>query len=206
MTIDKGRSNDSKFESNLMPVSSENIQECEGSAFNDDDMCVSTHVRINSITRIEEEEALRGDLHRLDVSDEKVQQNEQLVFSMDNKELGQLGEVLAKAYFEDQGYRIIQSNYWCPEGEADLVVLDDKTVVLAEVKTRRVFSFDTDIFPEEAVDSRKQKIYRRIAQYYFMKHHNIEDLRFDVIGILLMPKGIARVQHIIGAFSMDDEW
>lgn len=37
------------------------------------------------------------------------------------KDTGTLGEKLASDYLKKRGYRILETNYRCPEGEIDLI-------------------------------------------------------------------------------------
>lgn len=126
-----------------------------------------------------------------------------VIDGLSTKEIGNLGEMLAASYLEDRGYEIIERQYRCPEGEADLIAydLDEDTVVMVEVKTRRCRSADAAVFPEEAVDERKQRRYRRIASYYAMTHAPIPRIRFDVVAVNLIAGAAAEVEHIYGAFE-----
>ena len=55
------------------------------------------------------------------------------------KELGYLGEALACSYLEERGLEVVERQYRCREGEADIIAhdLDSDEIVLVEVKTRR---------------------------------------------------------------------
>lgn len=48
----------------------------------------------------------------------------QYLSGMSNKLIGTLGEELAACYLEGRGYEIIERNYRCPEGEADIIAHD----------------------------------------------------------------------------------
>src|ERR687883_218833 len=94
---------------------------------------------------------------------------------------GRDGENLAERYLKKKGYVLVERNYRCRGGEVDLIVLDRKTIVFVEVKTRSDYSFGT---PLEAVETRKQQRMVRAAEFFLSekKLHN-RDARFDVIGI-----------------------
>ena len=120
------------------------------------------------------------------------------------RELGMVGEMIAIDYFDERGYVLLEHGYRCPEGEADLVLLDelDDLVVMAEVKCRRVSMSETSrIFPEEAVDCKKQRRYRRIASCYLMEHYPVKAIRFDALGVTVRAGHIAEVEHIMDAFD-----
>lgn len=123
------------------------------------------------------------------------------------KEIGRLGERLAAEYLESEGYEILERNYRCREGEADLVAIDPDQglAVLVEVKTRRAGTIADGTYPEEAVDRRKRQRYRRIAACFVMDRYPTPAVRFDVVGVVLAPDGTASFEHIVGAFDWDAE-
>jgi len=51
--------------------------------------------------------------------------------------LGQFGERVAADHLEAKGYRIVERNYRCREGEVDIIAQVDDCLVFVEVKTRR---------------------------------------------------------------------
>lgn len=124
--------------------------------------------------------------------------------AMPGKLLGTVGEELAARYLEARGFSVIERNYRCSEGEADLVVLDPNTneVVLVEVKTRRVPDA-ADIFPEEAVTPFKQRRYRRIAALFAMERYPCPAIRFDVIAVQLRDDGTGSLRHSFGTFDWE---
>lgn len=119
------------------------------------------------------------------------------------KVLGSVGEELASRYLEYRGYRIVDRNYRCPEGEADLVARDPDSgeVVLVEVKTRR--SRADAVFPEEAVTPAKQRRYRKIACRYAADHARCPAIRFDVITVSLSSSCMGQIRHLRGAFDWE---
>lgn len=116
-----------------------------------------------------------------------------------NKDLGRRGEDAAACYLERRGYEILERNWKCVAGEADLVVSDGEYLVFVEVKTRS----DTEKgFPAEAVDARKRDKYERIAAIY-LQECPIADMRvrFDVVSIIAYGSDRAFIRHHINAFS-----
>lgn len=109
-------------------------------------------------------------------------------------ELGAFGEQRALAYLQQQGYRIVATNYLAPlgrspkgrqlTGEIDIIAYDAKGwLCFIEVKTRTSIQFAA---PETAVDLRKQRqiiktarVYRRILQLQG------DDYRYDVVTVVL---------------------
>ncbi|MBE6469505.1 MAG: YraN family protein [Coriobacteriaceae bacterium] len=119
-------------------------------------------------------------------------------------ELGELGEDIAAAHLADTGLVVIERNYRCSEGEADIVAVDEDegSIVLVEVKTRRADA-GGGFFAEEAVDAAKRRRYRRIAAAYLMEHFPVPAIRFDVIAVTVPKGGPIEVHHVPGAFDWD---
>ena len=115
--------------------------------------------------------------------------------------LGKKGENAAVKFLEQRGYVIVDRNWRCPAGEADIIAFDGDTLVFIEVKTR------SDIekgFPEEAITKTKRDKYEKISAYY-LRDSNYDELvfRFDVIGILVLGTNKATLRHHINAFGIE---
>lgn len=149
-------------------------------------------------------ERAQGQLKRL-LDESLCVSDDGFLDSLNNKELGTLGESLAASYLEQRGYEILERNYRCPEGEADLIAYDggDDSVVLVEVKTRRMRSEDDPVYPEEAVNAKKERRYRRIAYCYAMEHFPTPSIRFDVVAVSLVSGCVASIEHLYNAFDWD---
>jgi putative endonuclease len=114
--------------------------------------------------------------------------------------LGRRGENEAARFLKRLGYKILARGRRLAPGELDLVVLDGRTIVFVEVKTRT--SKETG-HPAEAVDEVKQRKLTRLA-VTFMKRHGLLEFpaRFDVVAIT-WPDGRGRptVEHFKNAFD-----
>lgn len=117
------------------------------------------------------------------------------------QELGKRGEDAAVRYLKLNGYQILERNWMCKFGEADIIALDDDNVIcFIEVKTRR--SIEAGV-PEEAVTRDKQRRYEKIALCYMMEA-DWEDgvsVRFDAIGICVTGNRRALLRHHKGCFD-----
>lgn len=102
---------------------------------------------------------------------------------MNKRQVGSTYEKKAAEYLEKQGYRILQMNYRCRQGEIDIVAQEEGYLVFVEVKYRRN---PGQGLPQEAVSSSKQRVISRVADYYCMTHcHSMEQpCRFDVVAVL----------------------
>ncbi|ACV22074.1 YraN family protein [Slackia heliotrinireducens] len=122
---------------------------------------------------------------------------------MDPKELGRRGEACACMLLDYKGYEILERNWKCPAGEADIIAIDENgTLVFVEVKTRRGVE---NGLPEEAIGRAKRARYEKIAAYYLSQYTGPDTaLRFDTIALLVMDNYRALVRHIVNAFGQGD--
>ena len=119
-----------------------------------------------------------------------------------NKRIGARGELAAARFLERRGYDIVDRNWTCKAGEADIVAKDQDNLVFVEVKTRTNLEVG---LPEEAVDAAKRQRYERIAAYYLADHPYVDmQVRFDVVAILVCAPDRALIRHHIDAFGVDE--
>lgn len=107
--------------------------------------------------------------------------------------LGEIGENVAAKFLNNNGYRLVVSNFKVPvgrnskgvqvTGEIDIIALDGETLCFIEVKTRRSDEFTPVI---TNVDARKQRQIIRTAKVY-RKIFGIRDIvfRYDVVTVLM---------------------
>ena len=92
------------------------------------------------------------------------------------------GEDLAAAWYEANGYEVIDRNWRCREGELDLVLRRGRTLVVCEVKTRSSAAFG---LPAEAVNRTKQQKLRLLARRWLASSSfRPSTIRFDVACVL----------------------
>ena len=97
--------------------------------------------------------------------------------------LGARGEGAVVAWYEDRGYRIIDRNWRCRDGEIDVVARRGDVVVFCEVKARSSIAFGA---PVEAVTWRKQQRLRHLARLWLVASGAAPaaGMRFDVASVL----------------------
>lgn len=119
---------------------------------------------------------------------------EMAVRERNKNKLGKEYEDFAVKYLESRGFRILERNFRCRNGEVDIIARDGGTLVFAEVKYRSTERMGN---PLETVNREKQRRICRSARYYMMIKHLPEDTpcRFDVIGILG-----SELRHVRDAF------
>jgi putative endonuclease len=100
------------------------------------------------------------------------------------KELGEIGEKIAKKFLKKKGLKFITSNFKYNKKEVDLIFLDKKNKILifAEVKARNYSEY---FFPEQAVDSKKISGYRYCIEGFLKKYPRFYDydVRIDSLGV-----------------------
>lgn len=110
--------------------------------------------------------------------------------------LGRDGEQAAVTYLEGCGFRILDRNWRCADGEIDIVAVERHTFVVCEVKTRSGTRFGT---PLEAVGNAKRRRLRRLAVRWLNAHGvRFEQIRVDVVGLLYEGTGGFTVEHVRG--------
>ena len=119
---------------------------------------------------------------------------------MNRKALGEMGERWAREYLERNGYRILETNFRCREGEIDIVAQHEDCLVFVEVRTKTGSRFGT---PEESVTAAKQEKLVSLAMSYLQTHDNLtSEWRIDVVAIEVSPKGrVARTELIRNAVN-----
>jgi putative endonuclease len=122
------------------------------------------------------------------------------------KTLGQRGEAAAERFLRRRGYKTLARSDRFGPGELDLVMLDGKTIVFVEVKTRQSQAMG---HPAEAVDAHKQRRLTRMAVAFLKRHRLLESCpaRFDVVAVT-WPDGKRRpmIEHIKDAFEAAGKW
>jgi len=119
---------------------------------------------------------------------------------MKRRDVGILGEKLAKDFLKRKGYRITETNYRCPEGEIDIIAKQGDFLVFVEVRTKTSLEFGS---PEESITPTKKERMKATAAHYQQTHSNLPPLwRIDVVAIELNPKGKPlRIELIENAVS-----
>lgn len=111
-------------------------------------------------------------------------------------ELGKLGEDFAVDYLVNKGYQILERNWRSGHKEIDIIALDDTTLVVVEVKTRKSDDYGE---PDIAVGVTKQRMLIWAADAY-VRYKNLNvDVRFDIISIVITDTE-PEIEHIEDAF------
>jgi putative endonuclease len=120
------------------------------------------------------------------------------------REIGQTGEWLAARHLFAKGFRLLEHNYRCDQGEIDLIAEDRGTLVFVEVKTRKSLASGA---PEEAVDREKRRRICRAAKWFLEPWKRWPlPIRFDIVGIELDENDrVKEIRHTRGAFEIQED-
>jgi putative endonuclease len=118
------------------------------------------------------------------------------------KLLGDRAEQIVAEHFEQQGWEIVGRNVRVGHYELDLVLVDRRTAVVMEVRTRGPRAFTTAIGSIDAAKRRRLRAAAaRVWRRWFKGRADIERLRFDVAAVSFAQDGSVTIEHIQAAFS-----
>lgn len=102
---------------------------------------------------------------------------------LNKRQIGSKYEAMAASYMQERGMKILRRNYYCRQGEIDLIAREEPYLLFVEVKYRKNLQSG---YPAEAVTPLKQRRIIQAARYYLYEQHLPEDtpVRFDVVAIL----------------------
>lgn len=124
-------------------------------------------------------------------------------------ELGRQGELLARRYLQQLGYRIATLNFTAPitrnrsgrevYGEIDIVGFDSSILCFIEVKTRSSVGMYA---PETAVDAAKQlRLALTAHRYRKLIAWSLRPYRFDVVSVILTAHSEPVIELLKGYFK-----
>ena len=123
--------------------------------------------------------------------------------------MGRRGEDLAAEHLSRLGFRTLARNVRTRAGEIDLIAFDGRTLVFAEVKTRRVLSSDGRVRAHQEplawLRPRQRARVRRLALAWLSdaraERPSAPVLRFDAVGVILDGQDrLLRLDHL------EDAW
>jgi putative endonuclease len=110
--------------------------------------------------------------------------------------LGREGEQAAVRYLEGCGFRILDRNWRCADGEIDIVAVERHTFVVCEVKTRTGTRYGT---PLDAIGRAKRLRLRRLAAQWLSAHGvRFDQIRIDALGLLRDGPDGFTIEHVRG--------
>lgn len=116
--------------------------------------------------------------------------------AQERRTLGRWGERIAERYLTAQGLTVLARNWRCRLGEIDLVLREDDTLVVCEVKTRRSTDFG---HPLAAVDDTKAARLGALAVLWADEHGlDRVPVRLDLVGVLMPVGDEVQIEHVRG--------
>lgn len=109
---------------------------------------------------------------------------------------GTLAEQLAARYLQQQGLKLLHSNYRCRFGEIDLICQQKDMLIFVEVRLRSNAAYGG---AAASIDARKQAKLRRSAQHYLATLPYLPPCRFD--AILMKSADIHGIEWVKNAFT-----
>ena len=80
-------------------------------------------------------------------------------------ELGRIGENIIADYITKLGYKVVERNFACNQGEIDIIAKDKEELVFIEVKTRTDISYGEA--SEAVTDTKKRHLINSIKYYIY---------------------------------------
>ncbi|MCQ2974545.1 MAG: YraN family protein [Bacteroidales bacterium] len=115
----------------------------------------------------------------------------------ENLEIGNLGEDSACEYLSKNGYTILERNWHAGSLEIDIIALKKDILAIVEVKTR---SANFMVSPQSAVTKSKQRNLVKATEIYVEKKCRTEEIRFDIISVIINQGIVTNIEHIESAF------
>jgi putative endonuclease len=113
-----------------------------------------------------------------------------------HNELGKLGEELAVAFLQENGYTILETNYTFQKAEIDIIAQKENSLAIVEVKTRSSIEFG---LPQDFVKPKKIQLLVKAVNEYVISNDLEVDVRFDIIAINKEDNNF-KIEHIEDAF------
>lgn len=108
-------------------------------------------------------------------------------------ELGRIGENIIADYITKLGYKVVERNFACNQGEIDIVAKDKEELVFIEVKTRTDISYGEA--SEAVTDTKKRHLINTIKYYIYKQKLENQPIRIDVAEAYI-NKGKVKVNYI----------
>ena len=106
---------------------------------------------------------------------------------------GESTEEQAHRFLINKGLKLVCRNYRCKQGELDLIMTDQQTLVIIEVRYRKTDQYGSAL---ESVTRTKQSRIIAATHIYLSSQKTDRPIRFDVVAI----SGNGKIEWIQNAF------
>jgi putative endonuclease len=108
----------------------------------------------------------------------------------------QQGQRAAEQYLKGCGFRILDHDWKCPDGEINIVAVERNMLVVCDLRRCSGTRYGT---PLETMSQAKCRRLRRLAVCWLNAHGvRFEQIRIDVVGLLYEGSGGFTIEHIRG--------
>jgi putative endonuclease len=114
----------------------------------------------------------------------------------EHNDLGKLGEELAVAFLQKNGYEILETNWTFQKAEIDIIAQKENVLVIVEVKTRSSLEFG---LPQDFVKPKKIQLLVKAVNEYVISNDLDVEVRFDIISVFKEDKEL-KIEHLEDAF------
>lgn len=108
-------------------------------------------------------------------------------------ELGRIGENIIADYITKLGYKVVERNFECNQGEIDIIAKDKEELVFIEVKTRTDISYGEA--SEAVTNTKKRHLINSIKYYIYKQKLENQPIRIGVAEVYI-NKGKVKVNYI----------
>jgi putative endonuclease len=98
-------------------------------------------------------------------------------------ELGRIGENIIADYITKLGYKVVERNFECNQGEIDIIAKDKEELVFIEVKTRTDISYGEA--SEAVTNTKKRHLINSIKYYIYKQKLENQPIRIDVAEVYI---------------------
>ena len=102
---------------------------------------------------------------------------------------GNIAEQKAVIFLSENGFKIIEQNFYSRFGEIDIIASKNNTLHFIEVKS----GADYELAVQNITPAKIRKIIRT-SDVYIKKYHYQNDFQYD--GIIVTPDGISYIDNI----------
>ena len=113
-----------------------------------------------------------------------------------HNELGKLGEELAVAYLQKNGYAILETNWIFQKAEIDIIAQKENVLAIVEVKTRSSLDYG---LPQDFVKPKKIQLLVKAINEYVVSNDLDVEVRFDIIAVYKEGASF-KIEHLEDAF------
>lgn len=114
----------------------------------------------------------------------------------EHNELGKKGEELATEYLQQNGYKILDTNWTFQKAEIDIIATKENILTIVEVKTRSSLEFG---LPQDFVNPKKIQLLVKAVNAYIDDRKIDFEVRFDIVAIHKNKESFV-IEHLIDAF------